>query len=209
MTPYQHLESLKPRGIIHVGANDGEEFAYYQSLGVKNLIGFEPLKKPFREFSKQYPEVIKYQLGWGKVSGKYGINITENDKASSILKTVPTDDWTTHPVFKDWNMGQWPVVGREIVEVINYDEWMDKNQHYEPEDYNCLVMDVQGFELEALRGAEKQLAYFDTLIVECSETPVYEGEPPASEIVSWLSNKGFYQATPIIAHGDILFRRQA
>lgn len=207
--PIHYLSEWKPKGVIHVGANDGEEFVYYKSMGIKNLCGFEPLKKPFKQFQIDHPDVLKFQLGWGAASGRYGINVTENDKASSILSVVDIEgDWREHPVFKDWNMGQWPVVGKEIIEVVEYGKWMKKEQPYNPEDYNFLNMDIQGMELIALRGMGKQLDYFDALVIECSEEPVYVGEEPATEVVDWLKGKGFIQASPLKLHGDILFLRE-
>jgi FkbM family methyltransferase len=205
--PIHYLKEWKPRGVIHVGANDGEEFVYYKSMGIENLCGFEPLKKPFRVFQQDHPDVLKFQLGWGLAGGKYGINVTENDKASSILKTVPTDNWEEHPVFKDWNMGQWPVVGREIIEVVKYADFM-KGEPYNPEDYNFLNMDIQGMELEALKGMGKQLDYFDALVIECSEQPVYVGEASAHEVEDYLTSQGFVRCSPVKLHNDILFLRK-
>ncbi|KKL26568.1 hypothetical protein LCGC14_2394040, partial [marine sediment metagenome] len=74
-----------------------------------------------------------------------------------------------------------------------------------PEDYNCLVVDVQGMELQVLKGFGPHLDGMDCLNIECSETPVYEGEAPAYDIVVWLAARGFYNITPIQAHNDILF----
>lgn len=208
LEPVHYLKYWAPRGVIHVGANDGEEFTYYAAMGIKNLVGFEPLHTPFKKFQKDYPDVLKFEVGWGNENAKCEINVTENDKASSLLMTVPTDDWTTHPVFKDWNMGQWPIVGKDIIEIVKYEDWWLKNQPYDNWDYNFLNMDVQGVELEALEGMGAQLDFFDAVVLELSAEPVYVGEAPAQEVSDWMEARGFERVSPIRPHNDTLFLRK-
>lgn len=206
--PIHILRDWKPRGVIHIGANDGEEFVYYKSMGIKNLCGFEPLKAPYEKFEAAHPDVLKFQIGWGNENKQMRIEVTENDKASSTLPRIEVEDWTQHPVFKDWNMGQWPIVGEEMIQVMRYEQFMADFEPYDPADYNFLNMDVQGMELDALKGMGKQLDNFDALVVECSETPVFIGEHSAAEVSAWLNEQGFEQVTAIGLHSDILFLRK-
>jgi hypothetical protein len=62
-------------------------------------------------------------------------------------------------------------------------------------------------ELETLRGFGSLLELFQLLVVECSEKPVYDGEAPATEVISYLRDRGFIDQTPIEQHGDIFFVR--
>lgn len=206
--PIHYLKEWKPKGVIHVGANDGEEFVYYKNMGVTNLVGFEPLAAPLEKFEKAHPDVLKFQLGWGAVNQQMTIEVTENDKASSTLKRIDVDDWTKHEVFKDWNMGQWPIVGKEQIQIVRYEQFMADFKPYDPADYNFLNMDVQGMEYDALVGMGDQLNYFDALVVECSEKPVFVGEHSAEEVSDWLAGQGFERVTRIMLHGDILFLRK-
>jgi FkbM family methyltransferase len=202
--PIHYLRDWKPRGVIHVGANDGEEFTYYKSMGITKLVGFEPLKDAFDRFEAAHPDVMKFQLGWGNERAKVTIEVTENDKASSVLKRVDVEDWTKHPVFKDWNMGQWPIVGTEEITIIRYADWEGINDA----DYNFLNMDIQGMELAALKGMGRQLENFDALVIECSESPVFKGEASGQEVSDWLDARGFERVTPIKPHNDVLFLRK-
>lgn len=52
-----------------------------------------------------------------------------------------------------------------------------------------LKIDVQGYELEVLKGAD--LAQFDAIYVECCWRPVYEGQPYADDVIGWLNQKGW------------------
>jgi hypothetical protein len=54
-----------------------------------------------------------------------------------------------------------------------------------------LKLDVQGFELEALRGAERVLASVDTVLTECSFVPFYSGQALFDEVRDFLHERGF------------------
>lgn len=200
--PIRILDSYQAKGLIHVGANDGEEIPYYKSRGIQNLMMFEPLAKPYAKMVELYPDVKAYYGGLSNKSESRVMTVTENDKASSTLELIDCDDYENHPVFKDWNMGQLPKVG----EVTAYFERFD--DVFSAKDYDVLVIDAQGMEREVLEGFGNELDHIKVAVIECSETPVYKGEASASEIIQFMSDKGFEQRTPVKLHNDILFTKR-
>lgn len=54
-----------------------------------------------------------------------------------------------------------------------------------------LKLDVQGFELEALRGCEDLLHRFAWVYAECSFCELYAGQALADEVIAWLRARGF------------------
>jgi FkbM family methyltransferase len=54
-----------------------------------------------------------------------------------------------------------------------------------------LKADVQGFELDVLRGAERCLQATEMLILEVSFRRVYRNSALAHEIIAWLGERGF------------------
>ena len=200
-------------GIIHVGSNDGEEVPYYLERGIKNIALFEPLQQAFlkavewSKSAKSDEKITAMPFGWAERSDVYQIQITENDKASSVMDRVDCDDPEKHPVFKDWNMGQWPIIGEEAISLVRYDEFV-KATSWPTELFDCLVMDVQGMEMQALKGMGEELKNFKYLIIELSAEPVYKGEAPAEEVCRWLCGKGFERKTPILPHDNVLFIRE-
>jgi hypothetical protein len=54
-----------------------------------------------------------------------------------------------------------------------------------------LKLDVQGFELEALRGCEDLLDRFAYVYAECSFVELYVGQPMADEVIAWLREHAF------------------
>lgn len=54
-----------------------------------------------------------------------------------------------------------------------------------------LKIDVQGLELDVLRGAGDALSAVDTIFVECSFVELYEGQALADEVIAYLFARGF------------------
>lgn len=54
-----------------------------------------------------------------------------------------------------------------------------------------LKLDVQGFELEVLRGASLALAISEVVILEVSLLPYNQGAPSFLEVMSFMANSGF------------------
>jgi hypothetical protein len=80
-----------------------------------------------------------------------------------------------------------------------------ENPEIHIEDYDCLVVDTQGTELDVLKGMGHMLQNFKMLNIECSEEAVYDGEANAQEVIDYLLSRGFKQDSPIEPHNDIMF----
>lgn len=80
-----------------------------------------------------------------------------------------------------------------------------------------LKLDVQGFELEVLRGATSVLDRIDAIYCEAQFEELYRGGPLAGEIFTWLHSRGFtllrmakFRADDegLLMECDMLFRRR-
>lgn len=174
-------------GVVHVGANDGYEIPYYLRLGAKKVIAFEPLKSACEQIISD-PRVEVHNLALGEANTFKMFNITEGDgKGSSFLEEfIP-----------------YPVVDRRAVDIARFD-----SLDIDISECNTLVVDVQGFEMQVLKGFSSHLGQFEFLNIECSRVPLYAGEFPAQAVIDYLAEQGFQQETPILDHGDIMFRRK-
>ncbi len=54
-----------------------------------------------------------------------------------------------------------------------------------------LKIDVQGFELEVLKGAENALSSIEVVFTEVNHIAVYRSAPLAAELIAWLANRGY------------------
>ena len=75
---------------------------------------------------------------------------------------------------------------REVVEMIRLDD-----AEIEFEKYNFLNIDVQGYELEVLKGGEKTLNGIDYIYTEINNAEVYEDTPHVDELDKFLDPYGF------------------
>lgn len=179
----------KIRGVVHVGANDGEEIEGYFGLGAGSVLAFEPLKSAYERLMEQWGldyRVLALPLGLASVNSRSVLFVSGGDgKGSTFLKEVNSP--YTFP-------------STEIALVRRFDFLpIDVSQ------FNTLVVDVQGMELDVLAGFGVFLYEFDFLNIECSRVQLYEGEASALEVIDFLSTKGFQQDSPIEDHNDIMF----
>lgn len=94
--------------------------------------------------------------------------------SASLLK--PTLHKVYHPEVK--------FDGEEIVDVKKYDNLEIKN-------INFMSIDVQGYELNVLKGAEKSLNKIDYLIVEINRKELYKNSTILKDLDYFLYMKGF------------------
>ena len=87
------------------------------------------------------------------------------------------------------------------------DDLILKNK-IEIESFNHWVLDLQGAELLALKGADKSIEYCKSLFIEVSKGEVYQNAAQYHEIKEFLLKKGFKQSwEPYNEHTNVLFER--
>jgi FkbM family methyltransferase len=162
-------------GIIHIGAHYGEEISDYIDNGIKDIILFEPLSDNFNILEKNVKNlnanIVGHQVALGSTPGNATMYVSSNEKqSSSILK--PKVHLTHHP-----NVN---FPSTEIVEVKTLDQ-------FETSNFNFINMDVQGYELEVLKGASKTLMHIDYVYCEVNRDEVYENNAFIEQIDEYLS----------------------
>jgi len=162
-------------GIIHVGGHYGEELDEYVYAGIQNIVVFEPLEKNFNILFKNVnnlnANILGHQVALGSSEKEIEMYVSSNDGlSSSILK--PKVHLTQ---YKDITFND-----VELVEVKTLDS-------YNYTDYNFINMDVQGYELEVLKGAEQTLKLVDYVYCEVNRDEVYENNAYVEEIDEFLS----------------------
>jgi len=190
-------------GVIHVGSNDGAEIAWYRQAGCKPILCFEPHPDALARAAARWKgtkDVLFAPVALGEENGRleFWVPADGDDEKTSRYRPIPTPghDWTTVPA------------GHSIsVPVMRFDSWA-MTARPGLGCYNTLVVDVQGMELEVLRGFGTCLNYLDYLCIELSAAPVYEGEAPAARVIEYLDGWGFHPLTEVQEHDDVLFSRK-
>ena len=168
--------NMNVSGVIHIGAHYGEEVSNYVNLGIDDIVLFEPLKENFEVLKNNVSELNANITGYCVALGNKNQNVnmflsSNNLESSSVLKPKIHLDLHPEVVFS----------GEEMVEMKRLDDFSFEN-------YNFINLDVQGYEMEVLKGAEKTLKNIDYLYCEVNRNEVYEGNAYIEEIDKYLSN---------------------
>ncbi|NJM71288.1 MAG: FkbM family methyltransferase [Scytonema sp. RU_4_4] len=172
---------VKIKGLIHVGAHYGQEYEIYQKLGIVNLIFFEPLSQNFEILKTHVGEKAKlFQKALGNENKKVKMYIesANNGMSSSILKPQKHLEQYPQIVFDQ----------EEIVEMVRLDDFLP-----EKENYNFLTIDVQGYELEVLKGSRETLTSISGILTEVNRDELYENCVQVEQLDDFLERFDFHR----------------
>jgi FkbM family methyltransferase len=176
--------NIHPRGIIQLGAHHFQERDVFTALGVKNFVLVEPQKQAF-EIMKERAKSLNAHCFNLAVSNERGFSIMNCDnvnegQSSSLLK--PKDHLVIYPHI------EFPRTETVEVELL-------ENLHFDWERYNIIVMDLQGNELNAMKGAGNLLNYIDAIYSEVNFREMYENCCLVEQLDEYLHKFGFKRIT--------------
>ncbi len=172
---------VKIKGLIHVGAHYGQEYEIYQKLGIANLIFFEPLCQNFKILKTRVGEkakLVQKALGNENKKVKMYMESANNGMSSSILKPQKHLEQYPQIVFDQ----------EEIVEMVRLDDFLS-----EKENYNFLTIDVQGYELEVLKGSQETLINIEGILTEVNRDELYENCVRVEQLDDFLDLYNFHR----------------
>lgn len=179
-----HYDPLPPdiRTVIDVGANRGQ-FALIarHRWPAARLICFEPLPEPIAVLRRVLggdPDVEIVPAAASSEAGTAMIHISRRDDSSSLLAITGRQSETY--------AGTDEIAAIEVATTS-----LDHHLGGDIARPALLKVDVQGFELEVLRGAEGTLSNVDFALVECSFQEFYAGQASADDIIRFLHGHGF------------------
>ena len=204
------LAPLKLKTVIDIGANVGQFTLLIRALFPQaHIVAFEPLARPANKYRKLFAAdkvVTFYQAAIAPTSEQRRMHVSRRDDSSSLLP-ISSRQVEFAPGTETVRM--------EKVDLAPLSHFISVNEIVRPA---LLKLDVQGFELEALKASETLLSQFDYIYVEVSFVPLYEGQVLAHELIDWLAERSFliegagnpaYGNDKRIVQLDLLFRNSA
>lgn len=171
--------------VLDVGANIGQFAMGLRESSYKGrIISFEPLSEAYSHLlinSKNDSKwIIAPRMAIGNEEGKKTINISSNSYSSSILKMTGTHiKGAPDSVYID----------SEEIYINKLDNiW---KTFLKNEDNIFIKIDVQGYELEVLKGAINILSKIKGMKIELSLAPLYEGQLLFLDMLGYITNLGF------------------
>jgi len=170
------------RTIVDVGANVGQ-FALFalKRFPKATIYSFEPLEDCWNKFDSVIgpdTRVRLYRYGIGQEDSTSLINVTNENDSSSILTPSGAQEESFGTV----------VVERKNIELRRLASLLTSNDLVAPA---LLKIDVQGFELDVLKGSKELLNCFDCIYVEASYVELYRYQALAGDVVGFLQENGF------------------
>lgn len=170
-------------GVLHIGAHYGEEVDDYINHNIENLVFFEPLShslKILEENLSQHADKASIQIfpyALGNEEKEVEMYVSDHGgMCSSVLK--PKIVLEQYPGIK--------FPSKEVVKMIRLDD-----AEIDFSKFNFMNIDVQGYELEVLRGSKKTLKNIDYVYTEINVEEVYENAPHVDKLDGFLSGYGF------------------
>lgn len=200
-------EGHKINGVIHIGMSWGEEIQFYKEMGIENIVGCEPLTRSFSQCVELFGRLPGVKLYQQAFSDRAGVGVLQ--EFLSPDKNASGERDTGGSSFLGVDRPTLVAKGYEISDIPTpyerFDAWIGKHPEIDMSAYDCLVLDVQGMELEVLKGLGKYLTHFRYFNIECSEVPIFDGEASAKQVIDYLASFGIVQETSITPHDDIMF----
>jgi FkbM family methyltransferase len=177
------LATLKLRTVVDVGANRGQ-FSLFalHTFPAASIISLEPLPEPaarFRRVFAQEPRVTLHNAALGPDTGQSVMHVSRRDDSSSLLPITAAQA----ELFPGTDE-----VRTETVRTAPLSAFVDSTSIEEPA---LLKLDVQGYEMEALRACGDLLDKFTYVYAEGSFVELYEGQVLADDLIAWLREQGY------------------
>jgi FkbM family methyltransferase len=173
--------------IVDVGAATGQFARKCRAYGFAGqIISLEPIKKSFIELSKRVQSDdrwIAHNYAAGQNDSHAVLWVSSNDGHSSSLAPMLKRHREAAPDIK--------VVGSEEVKVRSLDSLLLGDETPDSLGQVGLKIDAQGHEENVLLGSEQLLSQTQTVILELSLVPLYEGAWDWREAFQWLEQGGF------------------
>lgn len=202
-------QGIAPNSIIDAGANAGQfSRAALEVFPEVNVLAFEPqpeVAAQWHQHIQGHDRAELIQAALGSTDGTLRLHTNAYSLSTSALP------------LHDNHLEAYPNAtpsGTVDVPVHRLDTVLQNHTLPVP---ILLKLDLQGYELEALRGAEHTLQRVQYVLLESSFKPLYQGEPLFDEVYAFMRDRGFRLLRPVgwmvghadeILQADLLFERQ-
>lgn len=177
------LSVLNFHTVIDIGANRGQFSLISRKCFPKAQIHlFEPLSKLTDQLKVMFRKdnnIYIHCRAIGRAEGESIFHVSQQDDSSSLL-----------PIGKA-QIALFPGTDereQQMIKISPLDSVLHAKDIVPPA---LLKLDVQGFELEALRGCESLIKQFQYVYCECSFVELYEEQALADEVIHFLHSHNF------------------
>jgi FkbM family methyltransferase len=200
ITDLQKHFTKELKGAIHIGAHYGEEKQWYEQNKINPVVWIEANPNYLEKIKSMVGDDIVIISGVGNENKKELFNVSNNGESSSFLELH------THKI-KHPDVFYVEKIEIEIKRMTD----LIKEYSLNMDDYNFLNLDIQGFELEALKGFDNHINNFDYIYSEVNSDYLYKDCALINEIDEYLIELGFQRVETAMwgdcGWGDALYKK--
>jgi FkbM family methyltransferase len=189
-----HIDSLElleilrptpPRVIYDIGANIGTWTVLAKTIYPQAAVhAFEPLTchvEKFKPMTRAVSDVHLHEVCLGSARGEAELRVVDFSDASSLLPLSEVGE-------RQWGLHE---ASREKVRVERLDDWVAEHRLPPPD---LIKLDVQGFEVEVLKGAAECMGHAAAVLTEVSFREFYKGQCMFHDVVRLMAENDFWLA---------------
>jgi FkbM family methyltransferase len=170
--------------IVDVGANIGKTADYYAARFPRaRLTCVEPIPELATRLRNRFPQAVVLQAAMSDKEGMAEFHVSNVQDTSSLLSPAVSELPSSYVEIMS-------VARTEVVETITLDSLPERAGI---DRIGILKLDLQGGELNALKGGERLLGgqRVDVICTEAFLLPFYEEQPLLGDIVALLATHGY------------------
>jgi FkbM family methyltransferase len=180
--------------ILDIGGGIGASLKLFtENFPDHKIMVFEPVTENFRAIKERFPSSTNIEFikcAAGNENTEKQINIASRTTSSSLLPLSADQD---SKVFNESNLGK---TGVETITIVRLDDFLAKEQ----DEIGIMKIDVQGYEMDVLKGAETTLKRTAIVVLEANNHEGYKGSAKYYDIDRYLRERNFtlYDILPSI-----------
>lgn len=162
--------------VLHVGAHHGQEYQTYKALHVHPIVFIEAVPDTYNILvSNVGSECVCINTAIGNMEGTVEMYVDEANLGGSSSVLRPSIHLKQYPSITFPKRATVPITRVDSLDIPQC---------------NFVNMDIQGYELEALKGAERYLEKVNYIMLEVNRDEVYENCAHIEEIDDYLKKYG-------------------
>jgi FkbM family methyltransferase len=178
----------RAKGVIHIGANTGQERDYYASYGL-DVVWVEPIPEVFAQLERNIAPLPKQRA--------FRYILTDRDGDDIELKIASNGGASSSILELGDHKKLWPAVhytGSVKMKSTTFKAFAEA-ERIDTGAYDALVLDTQGTEMMVLKGAGDLLRNFRIINTEAADFEAYVGCCQIEELTAYLARLGFREVT--------------
>lgn len=191
ITELQEFFNTHLKGAIHIGAHHGQEKEWYTKNNISPIIWIDANIEYYDILKKNVGDDMIIISGVGNEDKICDFNLSNNGQSSSFLE-LGTHIQKYPDVF---------YVDKVKVEMKRMKTLINENNII-IDDFNFLNLDVQGFELQVIKGFDDLISKFDYIYSEVNTNFLYKNCSLINEIDEYLGMYNFKRVKTLITQSE-------